>query len=399
MSASASPTARLPVITNGTVLIHADFLVTGIVMTFLGPMLPHLSTRWLLSDTESGSLIFAEFFSSIFGMLLSGILVQRLGYRFTLMIGLVLMPAGMVLLASGPWILGIAAISILGVGYGITTPAGNLRTAENNPEGSAAALNVINAVWGVGAMSSPFLVDFALRTHQPKLFLFGTAAALLTLLFALSFSRFVPDVRVEEKNSSATRQSAWSMPILPIICALFFIYVGTETSFGNWAAMYARRIAPDHKSLATIAPAFFWGALLLGRATAPIALKKYSETTVARTALSFGVLGGVALVAAHSIHLIVLGCFLAGLGLASIFPIGVALFPRWFGDSARSVSGVVFGSGNIGGAVLPWIVGIVSTRVGDLRWGYVVPLIGASAMLAFFVAQSSPRTETRPDAL
>jgi MFS transporter, FHS family, glucose/mannose:H+ symporter len=398
MSASVSRPVRLPVITNGTVLIHVDFLVTGIVMTFLGPMLPHLSARWSLTDTQSGSLIFAEFFSSIFGMLLSGFLVQRLGYRFTLMIGLVLMPAGMVLLASGPWILGIVAISILGLGYGVTTPAGNLRTAENNPQGSASALNVINAVWGVGAMSSPFLVDFALRAHQPKMFLFGTAAALLTLLVAISLSRFVPDVRVEDKNSG-TAQSAWSMPILPVICALFFVYVGTETSFGNWAAMYARRIAPDHRSLATIAPAFFWGALLLGRATAPLALKSHSETTVARTALILGVMGGVALVAARSIHLIILGCFLAGLGLASIFPISVSLFPRWFGDSARSVSGAVFGSGNIGGAVLPWIVGIISTRAGNLRWGYIVPLVGAAAMLTFFVTQNGPRATSRRDSL
>lgn len=394
MSASASPTVRLPVTTDGTVLIHADFLVTGVVMTFLGPMLPHLSARWSLTDTQSGSLIFAEFFSSIFGMLLSGVLVQRLGYRFTLMIGLVLMSGGMVLLAFGPWLLGIIAISTMGLGYGVTTPAGNLRTAENNPQRSASALNVINAVWGIGAMSSPFLVAFALRIHQPKFFLFGTAAALVALLLTLTFSRFVPDVHAEVKDPSAARRSLWTFRILPLICVLFFVYVGTETSFGNWAAMYARRIAPDHKSLATIAPAFFWGALLLGRATAPFALKFYPETVVARAGLVLGVLGGIALVAAHSIQLIVAGCFLAGLGMASIFPISVSLFPRWFGDSARSVSGAVFGSGNIGGAVLPWVVGLVSTRAGSLRWGYVVPLVGAAAMLTFYVTQSTARGES-----
>ena len=390
MSPSVSPTARVPVITDGTVLIHVDFLVTGIVMTFLGPMLPHFAARWALTDTQSGSLIFAEFFSSMFGMLLSGILVQSVGYRLTLMIGLILMPAGMVLLAFGPWLLGIVAISILGVGYGVTTPAGNLRTAENNPQRSAAALNVINAVWGVGAMSSPFLVDLALRAHQPKFFLFGTSAALLSLLFILCASRFVPDVHVEIKNPSAARQSAFSIPILPLICALFFLYVGSETSFGNWAALYAERVDPGHKSLATIAPAFFWGALLLGRATAPLVLKAYSEISVVRAGLTLGVLGGIALVSAHNIQLITIGCFLSGLGLSSIFPISVSFFPHWFGDSARSVSGAVFGSGNVGGAVLPWIVGIVSTRTGNLRWGYVVPLIGAVAMLTFYVAQRAP---------
>ena len=91
MSTSTLSAKRIPVTTSGTTLIHLDFLVTGIVMTFLGPMLPILSTRWSLSDVRAGYLIFAQFFSSMFGMLLSGWLVQRIGYRLTLIIGLVLM--------------------------------------------------------------------------------------------------------------------------------------------------------------------------------------------------------------------------------------------------------------------------------------------------------------------
>jgi len=120
---------RLPITTDGTVLLHIDFVLTGIVMTFLGPMLPSLSARWSLNDTQSGSLIFAEFFSSMFGMLLSGVSVQRFGYRKTLILGLTLMPLGVALLASGSWLWGITSICIFGVGYGMTTPAGNLRTA------------------------------------------------------------------------------------------------------------------------------------------------------------------------------------------------------------------------------------------------------------------------------
>lgn len=391
MNASASPARKLPFVTSGTTLIHLDFLVTGVVMTFLGPMLPYFSTRWMLSDAQSGSLIFAEFFSSMFGMLLSGIFVERTGYRFTLITGLVLMPLGVLLLAHGPWSLGLVAISILGVGYGITTPAGNLRTAEINPENSAAALNVINAVWGVGAMSSPFLVALALRMHRPVFFFFGLSAALTALLLMLAAARFVPDVHVKDKEDF--RQSLWSLRILALVCVLFFVYVGTETAFGNWAAMYARRIAPDHKSLATIAPAFFWGALLLGRATAPFALKFHRASAVARNGLVFGVFGGVTLVLAHGMQTVLAGCFLAGMGLSSIFPISVSLLPRWFGDSARRVSGAVFGSGNIGGAVLPWIVGLISTRSGDLRWGYLVPLAGAAYMLVFYATQKSEQLQ------
>jgi MFS transporter, FHS family, glucose/mannose:H+ symporter len=370
-------------------LLHLDFLLAGIVMTFLGPMLPSLSARWSLNDTQSGSLIFAEFFSSLFGMLLSSLSVQRLGYRKTLIIGLILMPLGVALLAFGPWLWGIACICVFGVGYGITTPAGNLRTAEINPGRSASALSVINAVWGVGAMSSPFLVDFALQAHQPRLFFFGTSALLAILLLCLVLTRFVPDTHAEGVEDGETAESIWQIRILPVICVLFFAYVGTETCFGNWVAMYARRMAPANHSFATRMPAFFWGALLAGRALAPLALKFRRETSLAMTGLFLALLGGIALVSARGSTLIAIASLLVGVGLASIYPISVSLLATWFGKASRRVSGVVFGSGNIGGALMPLMVGAVSTATGKLRFGFFVPLGGVIFMLAFYAFQQT----------
>src|SRR5207248_7190488 len=110
---------------------------------------------------------------------------------------------------SGTCEMGIIAVSILGIGYGLTTPAGNLRTAEINPESSASALNVVNAVWGIGAMSSPFLVALAQREHHPSYFLYGTAGALLVLLLALLLTRFVPDTHAHAEAQPGSK-SFWS---------------------------------------------------------------------------------------------------------------------------------------------------------------------------------------------
>lgn len=371
--------------TDGKVLLHLDFLVTGIVMTFLGPMLPILAARWSISDTKSGALIFVQFFTSMFGMLLSSVLVQRLGYRITLIIGLVLMAAGMVLLASGPYLLGVISVAILGFGYGVTSPAGNLRTAELDPARSASALNVINAVWGIGAMSSPFLLAIAQKEHHPAWFLYGTAAALLLLLLIFLLVRFSPDTRAHVAASRDQAEVFWTSRILPVVCVLFFVYVGTETSFGAWTATYAHRVSPLEKTFWAVVPSFYWGALLLGRAAAPIFLRFKRATSVALGGLTIAMLGGAALVSARGIVTVIFGSILAGLGLASIFPISVSLLTRWFGDSARRASGPVFSSGNLGGAVLPWVVGVVSTHTGNLRFGFFVPLAGVATMLVFYV--------------
>ena len=390
MAASVSPPRFAPVITSGILLVHLDFLVTGVVMTFLGPMLPQLSARWSLSDAGAGTLIFAQFFSSMFGMLLSGVLVGRLGYRRAFIIGLLLMASGMAALATGPWVVGIISVCTLGVGYGITTPAGNLRTAEVSPERSAAALNVINAVWGVGAVSSPVLVATALRVHRPSWFLYGTAGALMMIFVAMARSRFRPDVYAQTPSRGG-RTELYRRPILFLISLLFFVYVGTETCFGQWVATYAGRIETGPHWVAAVAPAFFYGALLLGRLLAPIALRFRSAPTVARAGLFTAVVGGVALMAAQGTVLAETGAFLAGLGLASIFPISVSLLPHWFGDSTRQASSPVFASGNAGGAVLPWLLGMVSAHYSDLRLAFSIPLLGSTMMLVFYMVTRPTR--------
>jgi FHS family glucose/mannose:H+ symporter-like MFS transporter len=391
---TSTSNAKLPFSTSGGTLLYLDFLVTGIVMTFLGPMLPALSARWSLTDEQAGYLLFAQFFSSMFGMLASGQLVLRIGYRLTLIVGLLLMASGMSLLVSGPWLLGMIAVCVLGVGHGVTTPAGNLRTAEVNPERRASALSVINAVWGIGAVSSPFLAAIAQRAHRTPLFFYGTAAALLALLLAFAFARFEPDTRARTAPSSSPVESILNRRMLPVICALFFVYVGTEVSFGGWLASYAHRMGGDagQHSFWALTTSFFWGALLVGRILAPAALKFHKETAVARIGLVLALAGGLTIVAAHGMALLIPGAILAGLGLASIFPISVSLLPRWFEESVASSSSLVFASGNTGGAVLPWLVGVISTHTGSLRFGFIVPLVGVAAMLGFYVMAGSPDT-------
>jgi fucose permease len=377
-------TRSFPITTSGTVLIHVDFLLAGIVMTFLGPLLPILAARWGISDAVAGRLFLTQFISSMFGMLASAQLVQRQGYRKTFILGLIFMAAGTALLASGPFLVGVAAVAILGMGHGITTPAGNLRTAEINPHRSASALNVINAVWGMGALSPSFLLSIARHFHHPEWFLYGTALLLVSLLAAFAVSRFEPDTHGAQEQDQSSAVEFFGSGLLVQVALVFFIYVGTEVSFGQWVATYAHRINPAEHTFWTMMPSFFYGALLAGRTLAPLALKFVRERTVAKTGLTLALLGGLTLVRAQGMASIAIGALLAGFGLASIFPISVSLFATWFGPSARRASTVIFAMGNMGGAVLPWLVGVVSTHLGSLRLAFLVPLAGCVSMILFY---------------
>jgi MFS transporter, FHS family, glucose/mannose:H+ symporter len=370
---------------KGTLFIHLDFVLTGVVMTLLGPMLPVFSRRWSLNDTQAGYLFIGQWVTSLFGMLLSGVLVQRYGYRVTLILGLLLMAVGMAGLGQASWIAGMASVCVFGAGTGVTTPAANLLIAKSNPAKSAAALNLLNSSWGVGAMACPFIVAVAQRSHHTTYFLYGMALALVALAITVSLVRFSVD-RTQQTSEPTSRVDlrVWDNRMVPVIAGLFFVYVGIETSIGGWVASYARRIDPAAVALWAITPSFFWGALLIGRALAPIALRHLRETNLATFGVALASVGIVFLLAAKAIAIIIIGASLAGLGLASVFPINVSLLSHWFGETATRVSGTIFSIGNLGGAVIPWLVGLISTHLG-LRFGFLVPLLGAIGMLTFYL--------------
>lgn len=381
---------------KGTTFAHLDFVLTGVVMTLLGPVLPSLTTRWSLNDMQGGYLFFALFATSCLGMLLTGVLVRRYGYRLTLMLGLFLMAVGVAVLAPANYALGLVAVCVYGFAFGTNTPSTNLFVAEANPGKSASALNLLNSSWGIGAMGCPLIVALAQRTHHLSAFMYGLAAALVALVLVLSQVRFSADISpTTAESSSSDQSSAWRHPLLPIIAPLFFIYVGTETAVGGWVASYARRIDPSSPTFGSITPAFFWGAVLFGRATAPLVLRRLAATKVATIGVAIASLGVGTLLMAKGMTLVVVGATLSGFGLASVYPIQVSLLSRWFGKSITTLSGFLFAAGNFGGAVLPWLVGAISMRAGSLRVGLMVPLFGGLTMLAFYLTHSSVRAVQR----
>jgi MFS transporter, FHS family, glucose/mannose:H+ symporter len=71
---------------------------------------------------------------------------------------------------------------------------------------------------------------------------------------------------------------------------------------------------------------------------------------------------------------------LAGLGLACVYPILVGWLVRIYGAHARRFGSILFATGSLGAATLPWLVGAVSTHSGALRAGLVVPIAACVAM-------------------
>jgi fucose permease len=53
----------------------------------------------------------------------------------------------------------------------------------------------------------------------------------------------------------------------------------------------------------------------------------------------------------------------------------------------------MFTMSNLGGGLMPWMVGVSSTHFGTLKAGLGVPLIGSAAMYGLYLRQWKPTVE------
>ena len=371
-SAPISPTA--------VIVLHSGFVVTGIVTTLIGPFLPILIARWSLSDQRAGLFFTAQFCGSMVGVASIGPLI-KLGYRYTFACGFGLIAAGVAGLNLG-YIATLAAVAVFGCGLGQTLSSANLWVAEIAKTRRVAALSILNLMWGIGAVASSPFVMLAQRHFVMSWLLYAIAACSALTAVVLAGTNLEPGtLRKQEEAHEPALQQNISVRSTVSLAALFFLYVGSENSVAGWVASLTKRTNLDSGDLWALAPMFFWGGLLAGRALVPLVPLRHSERTLLASGLILAAAGVCFLLRAETFASVALCVTAAGLGLAAIYPILIAWLVKAFGERSRRIGAVMFALSGMGGATLPWFVGITSTKTGSLRTGLLIPLAGCIAML------------------
>jgi len=376
---------------------NASFVPIGIVTVLLGPLLPTLSSRWSLDYLQAGSLFTAQFLGSTLGVVLSGFIISRWGYRFAIRAGLVAMAVGVGSLPFGSRLSGLICIFFYGSGLGLAIPAVNLLVAAVNAERRSAALNRLNFWWSMGAVACPFIVASAARLNQIQMLLATLAGSLVLVLFGSArLPSFVESATEGGRDNklSNTSPANWSWRPLVFLGALFFLYVGAENAFGGWIASYAKSLSTASPTLSVMTPSFFYAAVMAGRWLAPRVLKKTGDIKTARAGLFVAFLGMAGLIFSRTVPLVMSSVSVAGLGLAAVYPITISRLSQEFGTAASRVGSVMFTLANLGGATLPWLVGYSSHEFNNLGVGLAVPVAATGLMLllyCFYRGDSEPR--------
>jgi fucose permease len=351
--------------------------------TLLGPMLPLLAARWAMSDADAGALFSAQFAGTLTATAVSSIVAARVGASRALAIGFALLAAGIGALGVAPASLSWTVTVVYGLGLGLVLPLTNNVVAALAGNNAASALSLVNVAWGVGAMTWPLVVGLSMDSSgRVATSLLATVALMAAIVWGsgqfAAISASTPPVEYADAAAVARPR-----PRVALHGVLILLYVGAETAVSGWATEFARRLSSAGEIWMYAATAF-WSAQTTGRLIAPLSIAAVGEARLLSSSLVGGCLATLAMIGlVGSAAQVIVFAAIVGFALAPVFPLLWARVMRDVAPAWPEAVGPLFAAGGVGGALLPWVVGVISTGYG-LGAGLVVPLgsLGVMALLS-----------------
>ena len=359
-----------------TLPIFLAFLAMGFADA-VGPFVSLAKNEFQLSNTIASLVPFAGF--SMFGLLSVpvGVLQDRRGKKFVLMMGLLVALAGLLNASFGLHSFGrfLLTVLLVGAGAAILQVAGNPIMRDVSDEGKYARnLAFGQFVKAVGSLSGPLIPVIAARyfgVSWTVIFPIYAGALLITVL-AVSALHVG---RRESEHKAATLRSCLALLqngyVLAMVAAIF-LYVGAEVTVSAGIPLYLKeRFDIDINRVGLLGTGLFFTALTIGRLSGGVILnwaapRKFFLSTCAASIL--GLLG--LFLPLRSVA--VAGFCLAGLGFANIFPLVFSIAVESMPEHTNELSGLMV-TAIVGGALLPPLMGLVADH-SSVQFSFVVPL-------------------------
>ncbi len=408
------------------------FFMWGFITCLNDILSPHLKGIFELNYAQTGLVQTAFFLAYFIASPPSGFVVNKLGYKSGIIIGLLVAGLGCLSFypaaASRSFALFLAALFVLASGITLLQVAANPFVAVlGKPETAASRLTLTQAMNSVGTTIAPYFGAFFILSTAAKsaaelkamtpaaaetyriaeansvqIPYVGLAAALVVLAVAIALFK-LPKIDAasggaDEAGSITEKKSAWQFRHLVLGAVAIFTYVGAEVAIGNYLVNFFKE--PYIAGLPEVAGAklvpYYWGGAMVGRFIGSLfTLRKFSPRKV---------LTGHALAA---IGLLVLTMLLSGrMAMWTVIGVGLfnsIMFPTIFtmaieglGKFTGQASGILC-QAIVGGAVIPPLLGALADRIG-LHFSFVVPAV-CYFYIAWYGLYGHPPLKKVPDVL
>jgi fucose permease len=354
----------------------------------VGPFVGLARDEFQLSNAVAAMVPFTGFI--MFGLLSvpMGVLQDRRGKKFVLLVGLAVALAGLLNAAFGltTFVRFLLTILLLGAGAATLQVAGNPIMRDVSDEGRFARnLTLGQFVKAIGSLSGAVIPVVAARY-------FGASWGVIFPVYAAAIAITIVAVatlKVTEQKPdrpAATLGSCLALlanPYVLSMVAAIFLYVGAEVSVSAGIPLLLKdRFGIDINREGLLGTGLFFTALTIGRFSGSVILTWMAPRRflVVTCLLSLAGLAGLFL---PSSSLAIAAFFVAGLGFANIFPLVFAIAVERMPSHINELSGLMV-TAIVGGAFLPPVMGMLADRV-SVPAGFLVPIaaIGYITWVAF----------------
>ena len=423
--------------TRAMTVTTALFFMVGFLTCLNDIIIPHLKSIFELNYAEAMLVQFA-FFSSYFVFSYpGGRLVDWLGYKRAMVIGLLVMAVGALGFlpaadyATFPVFLG--ALVVLAAGMTTVQVAVNPYVTIIGPSRTASSrLNLTQAFNSVGTFIAPFFGSVlilkgarplspervqalsaagrqAYRTTEAssvRLPYIGMAIVLLALAIALALIKLKPqqepaaqmqDLRSGAKGGINNSHSIWHHPWLLAGAAGIFTYVGAEVAIGSLLVSYMGLPGVGGLVAATAAKYLmvYWGGAMVGRFIGAAVLQHVRTGLVLSVAAFCAFCLVVLSILTHG-HTAMFALLAVGFCNSIMFPSIFTLGIENLGSLTSKGSSLMIAA-IVGGAIIPLLTGRLADRIG-LQYAFMLPALCYIYIAAFGWTNGRRRVvEINPD--
>jgi len=402
------------------------FFMVGFLTCLNDIVIPHLKSIFDLNYAEAMLVQFAFFTSYFVFSYPSGTIVEKFGYKKTMVVGLLIMACGAAgfIPAAKLAVFGIflGALIVLAAGMTVVQVAVNPYVTVIGPAATASSrLNLAQAFNSFGTFIAPFLGGLVilggatqltperihtlsavklqayreLQAHTVILPYLGMALVLVLLAIALASVRLQPRTSVAERTQDfrpgafaealTTPDSIWRHPWLLSGAAGIFTYVGAEVAIGSLLVNYMglSNIGGLKEATAANYLMVYWGGAMIGRFIGSAVLQrvKTGKLLTLNAAVAFTLVITSTLTHGHTAMFALLFVGICNsIMFPSIFTLGIQdLGPLTSKGSSLMIAAIV------GGALIPEATGKLADIIG-LHHAFIIPALCYVYIAAYGIA-------------
>ena len=263
----------------GMSVFGAIFFIFGFATTFIITLTAPIKEIFGLSETMAQLVTSAFFITYPIMSIPTGKLIDRIGYKSTVIAGLFLMALGSFIfipaakMPSFPVFL--IGTFVLATGVVFLQVAANPYVTALGPDSSASSrLNLTQALNSVATMIAPWLISVAIfkgltfpqdnmvaADRVPMPFIVMGVFVILVALALMMIK--LPAIQTEK--STGEKKSIWKYPHVVLGAFAIFVYVGAEVGNAGLLVNYLRTSTGISSEMASTYAAIYWGGAMIGR--------------------------------------------------------------------------------------------------------------------------------------